>query len=202
MRNPLMPIRIQEAVRPGVFFWRWALTRRRFLPCSNMPACRSIAVCPGERSTKSRRDIDQLEEVWRNAVLTGNVAVMDGLLADDYIGITPNGMLQTKEEALAWLRNQRRHITALELSDSKVRFYGSTALVTSFAHVTGINAEGVAIGTFATRGFTCATRRASGRSSVLRPAAFACPARTGNCAGRHFLAASRAPLQWIDARAA
>jgi ketosteroid isomerase-like protein len=29
-----------------------------------------------------------------------------------------------------------------------VRFYGATALVTSFAHVTGTNAEGEAIGDF------------------------------------------------------
>jgi ketosteroid isomerase-like protein len=103
---------------------------------------------PRGEKHEGRRDIDQMEEAWRKAVLTGDVSVMDGLLADDYIGITPNGMLQTKEEALTWLRNQRRHITDLELSDTKVRFYGATALVTSFAHVTGVNAEGDAIGDF------------------------------------------------------
>jgi ketosteroid isomerase-like protein len=89
-----------------------------------------------------------MEEAWRKAVLTGDVAVMDSLLVDDYIAIGANGTLHTKEETLARMRSARRHITALELSDSKVRFYGATALVTSFAHVTGTNAEGEAIGDF------------------------------------------------------
>jgi ketosteroid isomerase-like protein len=103
---------------------------------------------PRGEKHESRREIDLLEEQWRNAVLTGNVAVMNGLLADDYISISSNGTLQSKEDTLTRMRGGRWHITAIELSDSKVRFYGSTALVTSFAHVTGTNAEGEAIGDF------------------------------------------------------
>jgi ketosteroid isomerase-like protein len=103
---------------------------------------------PRGEKHEGRRDIDQMEEAWRKAALSGDVAVMDGLLADDYIGITASGILLSKEETLARLRNRQRHITEIELSDSKVRFYGATALVTSFAHVTGTNAEGEAIGDF------------------------------------------------------
>ena len=103
---------------------------------------------PRGEKHESRREIDQLEEKWRNAALTGDVAVMDSLLADDYIGINPNGILLSKEDTLARLRNRQRHITDIELSDSKVRFYGATALVTSFAHVTGVNANGEAIGDY------------------------------------------------------
>jgi ketosteroid isomerase-like protein len=97
---------------------------------------------------ESRREIDLLEEQWRKAELTGNAAVMNGLLADDYVSISAGGTLQSKEDTLARLRSGQKHITGLELSDSKVRFYGATALVTSLAHVTGINAEGEAIGDF------------------------------------------------------
>ncbi len=103
---------------------------------------------PRGEKHESRREIDQLEETWRNAELTGNVAVMDGLLADDYVSISASGTLQTKEDTLARLRSGRKHITAIELSDSKVRFYGATALVTSFAHVTGTNATGETVGNF------------------------------------------------------
>jgi ketosteroid isomerase-like protein len=103
---------------------------------------------PRGEKHESRREIDQLEESWRNAVLTGNAAAMDKLLADDYIGISANGTLQTKEDALIWLRNRPRHITNLVLSNSRVHFYGTTALVTSFSHVTGTNAEGEAFGDF------------------------------------------------------
>ncbi len=103
---------------------------------------------PRGEKHEGRREIDQMEEAWRNAVLTGNVAAMDDLLADDYIAISARGTLQTKEDTLARMRSGLRHITALELSDSKVRFYGATALVTSFVHVTGVNADGEAIGDY------------------------------------------------------
>jgi ketosteroid isomerase-like protein len=103
---------------------------------------------PRGEKHESRREIDQLEEKWRNAEVTGNAAVMDVLLADDYVSISAGGTLQSKEDTLARMRSGQKHITAIELSDSKVRFYGSTALVTSLAHVTGINAEGEAIGDF------------------------------------------------------
>jgi ketosteroid isomerase-like protein len=103
---------------------------------------------PRGEKHESRREIDQLEEKWRKAVLAGDVGAMDSLLSDEYIGIGANGTLHTKEETLARMRSGVRHITAIELSDSKVRFYGATALVTSFAHVTGINSEGEALGDF------------------------------------------------------
>jgi len=103
---------------------------------------------PKGQKHESHHEIEQMEEAWRNAVLTGDTAAMDSLLADDYIAISANGTLQTKEDALARLRSGKRHITSLELADSKVRFYGTTALVTSFAHVAGINADGEAAGNF------------------------------------------------------
>ncbi len=101
----------------------------------------------GERH-ETRHDIDQLEEHWRNAVLAGNVAALDALLAKDYIGITANGMLQTRDEALASMRSGMLHFKSLTLTDRKVRFYGNTALVTSRAEVNGATSEGALEGSF------------------------------------------------------
>jgi len=105
------------------------------------------AMPKGQRH-ESRHEIDQLEEAWRNAVLKADIAAMSALLADDYMAITPNGTLQTKEEALANLRSGATHITALEVSDRRVRFYGTTALVTSRAEVSGKSAMGDFSGTY------------------------------------------------------
>lgn len=66
---------------------------------------------------------------------------MDTLLADDYVAITANGMLQSKAQTLTSLRAGMVHFTALDLIDRKVRFYGATALVTSLAQVSGKNGE-------------------------------------------------------------
>jgi len=97
---------------------------------------------PRGQRHESRHEIDQLEEVWRTAVLKANAAVMASLLDDDYMAITARGTLLTKEETLARLSSGRAHYTSLELSDRKVRFYGGTALVTSLAEASGTNSEG------------------------------------------------------------
>lgn len=95
---------------------------------------------PRGQRHESRHDIDQLEEVWKDALLHRNVSAMDALLADDYIAITPNGTLQSRDQTLASLRSGAMQIKSLEFSDRKVRFYGQTALVTSRAELTGTNA--------------------------------------------------------------
>lgn len=100
-------------------------------------SCSALQLLPHPQKHESRHEIDQLEDSWRNAVMKANATVMDKLLADDYMAITASGMLQTKEQALAYLRAGRMHFTTLDISDRKVRFYGTTALVTSVADVQG-----------------------------------------------------------------
>jgi ketosteroid isomerase-like protein len=103
---------------------------------------------PRAQKHESRHEIDQLEELWRNAILKADFAAMDALLADDYIAITPSGTLQTKEQALTSLRSGGTRIASIEFSDRKVRFYGTTALVTSRAEVIGSNAAGEISGSY------------------------------------------------------
>jgi len=95
-----------------------------------------------------RRQIDQLEEAWRQAVLNSNAAAMEKLLADDYLAITASGTLQTKDQALASMRAGHMHFTTLDISDRKVRFYGTTALVTSLAEVQGATEDGELSGSY------------------------------------------------------
>lgn len=100
------------------------------------------------RRHEARHEIDQLEEQWRIALLKGDTVALGSLLADDYIAITASGTLQTKDETLASMRARRMRFASLDLSDRKVRFYGSTALVNSLAQVKGVNAEGDVKGSF------------------------------------------------------
>ena len=97
---------------------------------------------PRAQRHESRHEIDQLEQVWRDAIIQRDASALDGLLADDYIAITPNGTLQSKDQTLANLRAGTLHFSSIELSDRKVRFYGQTALVTSRAEVNGTNTDG------------------------------------------------------------
>jgi ketosteroid isomerase-like protein len=141
---------------------------RRFMPTRTIArfaaAVLGMAVCinilyAGQAKPKkhdNRHEIEQLEEAWSSAMLKSDTAAMGALLADDYIAITASGTLQTKDEALANLRNRRVHITALSVSDRKVRFYGQTALVNSLAEVQGTTPDGDVSGAFRyTRVYVC-----------------------------------------------
>lgn len=85
----------------------------------------------------AHREIEELEMQWRQALLTSDVAAMDSLLADDYLGISSNGTLETKADVLAVHRSGRVKIAQLNLSDVKIRIYGDTAVVTSRADLVG-----------------------------------------------------------------
>ncbi len=91
---------------------------------------------------ESRHDIDQIEDEWRQAMLAANTKVMDSLLAEDYMGITASGTLQSRDETLQSLSSGRLRFTLLEVSDRKVRFYGSTAVVTSLANIQANTPDG------------------------------------------------------------
>ncbi len=102
------------------------------------PALQALHVgAPMGRRHENRKEIEQIEETWRNAMLQSNSVAMGPLLADDYNGITASGTLETKEKTLADLRTGVRHFTSIHLSERKLRFYGNTVLVTSRADVTG-----------------------------------------------------------------
>jgi ketosteroid isomerase-like protein len=97
---------------------------------------------------ESRHEIDQLEQTWKDAALRRDVHAMDNLLAEDYIAITANGTLQSREETLDNLKTGVLHFNSIDFSDRKVRFYGQTALVTSRAEVKGMSGEGNITGSY------------------------------------------------------
>ena len=89
----------------------------------------------------AHKEIEALELDWRQAQLTNNINEVERLLADDYLGISANGTLETKADELTRRRSGSMHITQLELSDIKVRIYGDTAVVTSKAELAGKNGD-------------------------------------------------------------
>jgi ketosteroid isomerase-like protein len=96
---------------------------------------------PHRESHAIHKEIEALEYQWRDAELSNNVSQMDRLLADDYIGISANGTVETKPQELAQRKAGTVRIQSLDLSDLKVRVYGDTAVVTSLATLTGVNGQ-------------------------------------------------------------
>jgi ketosteroid isomerase-like protein len=141
---------------PGLF-----LTRRRdadYYPGTHMhksihvQVLLLVAIClvmahpafaglPHRDTHAIHKEIEALEQKWREAIISNNVSEMDHLLADDYIGISANGTVETKAQALALRKAGTVKITQLDLNDLHVRVYGDTAVVTSKADLEGTNGQ-------------------------------------------------------------
>lgn len=90
------------------------------------------------RRHASKEQIEALEQQWRTAVLADDVTSMDKLLADDFVGISMSGQVNTKSMQLDRLRTKAVSLTRLELSDVKVKLVGSVAIATSLSQIEGM----------------------------------------------------------------
>ena len=91
-----------------------------------------------KRETRAvHKQIETLEMEWRQAQVDNDITVIADLLADDYVGITANGTIETKAQAIAQRKAGTVRITSLDLDDLKVRLTADTAVVTSIAESTG-----------------------------------------------------------------
>jgi ketosteroid isomerase-like protein len=103
---------------------------------------------PLAQKHETRHEIDQLEDQWRSAILNSDTKSMDSLLADDYMAITPAGTLRSRDETLKNMSSGNEHFTSLTITDRKVRFYGTTAVVTSLATIQASTSGGQVVGDY------------------------------------------------------
>jgi ketosteroid isomerase-like protein len=101
-----------------------------------------------EKKHDAKRQVEALEEQWRQAQLVGDVGAMDKLLSDDYIGITMTGQVNTKTQQLDRMRMHKIALTKLDLGDRQVKLIGAIAIVTSRAEVEGTNEGAPVKGTY------------------------------------------------------
>jgi ketosteroid isomerase-like protein len=124
----------------------------------------TLPACAKARHPRShdhyKHQVEKLEDAWRAAQLNSDVAAMDQLLSDDYVGITMSGQVVTKMQQLDRIKNRATMLDKYELTDMKVKLMGTTAVVTSLAEVEGTNDGQPIHGTF--RSTRVYTRLASG----------------------------------------
>ena len=95
------------------------------------------------RNHSKRVAIDKLEDHWRDAMLKGDTAAVDSMLSSgDYMAITPEGVILSREQTLASIRNGSFSFTTFDVLDRKIRFFANTAVVTSHADVKGVTPSG------------------------------------------------------------
>ena len=97
-----------------------------------------------DKKHDEKRQVELLEEQWRTAQLAGDVATMDKMLSEDFIGISMSGQVNTKAQLLDRVRAHKVALSKVELSDMKVKLIGGIAIVTSLADVVGTS-EGASV---------------------------------------------------------
>jgi ketosteroid isomerase-like protein len=90
-----------------------------------------------ENKRMESREIESLEESWRQALLRSDTAQLEKLMGDDFLAISANGTLSDKAQYLRRLGSHSNQFSRIDLMDTKVRVQSTSAIVTSQARVTG-----------------------------------------------------------------
>ena len=77
----------------------------------------------------ANKELVQLETVWNQAHLTGNVPALDELCADALVVTVPGMPVMTKADILGFWKSGRAKITRYETSELHVERYGDSAIV-------------------------------------------------------------------------
>jgi ketosteroid isomerase-like protein len=70
-------------------------------------------------------------DTFNRALKEQDYAALEALYADDYMLVRPDGSVLNKQEVLHDLRSGGLRFHSIELSETEVRIYGSTALLTA-----------------------------------------------------------------------
>lgn len=133
-RSTRSSLRLSRAAGHAILLTCWVLSVAAYA----LPAA---GIIPKRETRAVHKQIESLEMEWRQAQVDNDIAVIANLLADDYVGITANGTVETKSQTIAQRKAGTIRITSLDLDDLKVRLYGDTAVVTSRAELQGVNGQ-------------------------------------------------------------
>ena len=85
--------------------------------------------CSDQKTEKeTERYILNSERQWAESVATGDTSAIERILADDFIGVDPEGRLYAKQEMINETHNAPKYFVSNRLNDVKVRFYGGMAI--------------------------------------------------------------------------
>ena len=73
--------------------------------------------------------IVESERAWAESVASGDTTTIERILADDFVGVDPEGRTYDKAKMIADTREAPNYFLSNRLNRAKVRFFGNTAVV-------------------------------------------------------------------------
>ena len=84
---------------------------------------------PPAKAPSVSQTVKQLEHDWTDAMKAGDADKLSQILADDWVGIGPDGAKETKASALADIKSGASTLTSFEFGPMEVKIIGSVAIV-------------------------------------------------------------------------
>jgi peptidylprolyl isomerase len=101
------------------------------LPAEAQTRGRRTRPAPSPRAAANEEQaLLKLQQEWIAALRRRDINVLGSLIADDYVGITHEGMIGDKNQALEPARATTPNREPMIVENQKVRFYGNTAIIT------------------------------------------------------------------------
>lgn len=95
-----------------------------FLCTFLLPLSKKASNTQGE----SEQYIVESERQWAESVASGDTAVVERILANDFLGVAPDGTLFDKAKEIADTRQDAKDYVSNHINEVKVRFFGDTAI--------------------------------------------------------------------------
>jgi len=106
--------------------------------CVSLSALFLIVVSARSRPDESQKEAEkyilQSEVEWGETGINGDTAVVDRILADDFIGIDPDGNRYDKAKEMKDVKESAGEILSIGADHTTVRFFGDTAVAQGSDH--------------------------------------------------------------------
>ena len=85
----------------------------------------------------SPKEVEKAEQAWSAAVRSADAAALEKMLADDLVYTHASGSVDTKRSYIDSLKSGARKYTGVDFTETKIRMYGNTAVLTTNARMRG-----------------------------------------------------------------
>jgi ketosteroid isomerase-like protein len=79
-------------------------------------------------TAEAERFIKESERLWAESVASGDASVVERILAEDFVGVDPDGSLYDKAKMVKDTASAPKYFLSNHLNEVKVRFYGDAAV--------------------------------------------------------------------------
>jgi len=93
-----------------------------------LPSCRSQPTAVSYNQTEAETEIRKIEREWAQVAVTGNPAIIEQIFADEFVGVSPEGVQYTKQEFIDDTKANPLGFVSNELNEVQVRFFESAAV--------------------------------------------------------------------------